>query len=74
MWSATTLPPARVQAVAPEIKSRFPAVPVIVVSGYSPGAFVSTLREAGVDEFLPLPVDEATLLSAVTAHLTLPAF
>jgi DNA-binding NarL/FixJ family response regulator len=61
----TSLPPAHIQSIVPDIKARHPHARIIVLSGYCPECFVADLKHKGIDKFLPLPYEEDALLKEV---------
>lgn len=48
-----------------ELRTRFPALPIIVVSGYVSRDFMAKWPELGVDEFLPKPFDMETIRATI---------
>jgi DNA-binding NarL/FixJ family response regulator len=69
----TSLPPARIQRIVPEIKTRYPRARIIVLSGYYSEDFVADLKKKGIDGFLPLPYEDDSLLQEVAGLLSTPA-
>jgi CheY-like chemotaxis protein len=65
----TSIPPADIPSIVPEIKARHPRGRIIVLSGYSSEDFVEDLKEKGIDRFLPLPFEEDELLGEVAGLL-----
>jgi DNA-binding NarL/FixJ family response regulator len=68
----TSIPPAHIPSIVPEIKARHPHGRIIVLSGYSFEGFVEDLKQKGIDEFLPLPFEEDALLGEVARLLANP--
>jgi DNA-binding NtrC family response regulator len=68
----TSIPPAHIPSIVPDIKARHPHGRIIVLSGYSSEDFVEDLKEKGIDGFLPLPFEEDTLLGEVAKLLSNP--
>ena len=68
----TSLTPARIQSIIPDIKARHTHARTIVLSGYCPEDFVMDLKHKGVDAFLPLPFEEDALLKEVAVQLSKP--
>jgi len=68
----TSIPPAHILSLVPDIKARHPHARIIVLSGYCPEDFVADLKQKGIDGFLPLPYEEDALLKEVTGLLSKP--
>ncbi len=68
----TSIPPAHIPSIVPEIKARHPHGRVIVLSGNSSEDFVDELKLKGIDGFLPLPFEEDALLGEVARLLSNP--
>ena len=48
-----------------ELRTRFPRLPIIVVSGYVSRDFMAKWPELGVDDFLPKPFDMDTIRTTI---------
>ena len=68
----TSLSPAHIRTVVPDIKIRDPHARIIVLSGYSANDFVADLKQNGIDGFLALPFEEGALLKEVAKILAKP--
>ncbi len=68
----TSISPAQIQRMVPEMKARYPDTRIIVLSGYCPDDFVTDLKQKGIDGFLLLPFKEDVLLKKVAALLPIP--
>jgi DNA-binding NtrC family response regulator len=68
----TSLTPATLTTIIPDIKACHQHARIIVLSGYYPGEFIAHLTQEGIDGFLQLPFDEATLLDEVALQLSKP--
>ena len=68
----TSLPPARIRMIVPDIRARYPQARIMVLSGYCPDDFVADLREKGIDQFLALPFKEDALIKEVAELLSKP--
>jgi DNA-binding NtrC family response regulator len=69
----TSIPPAHIPSIVPDIKARHPQGRIIVLSGCSSEGFVDDLKRKGMDEFIPLPFEEDALLGEVARLLSNPA-
>lgn len=49
-----------------------PALPIIMVTGYSESSLVAEARDAGVNEFLPKPISAKSLVSRIEAVINHP--
>lgn len=65
----TSLSCHQIQRIIPDIKSQYPGVRIIVLSGYFTEDWVVELRQKGIDEFFELPYDENALLRGVSGQL-----
>ncbi len=65
----TSLSPADIRNVIPDIRAGDPHARIIVLSGYSPDDFVADLKQDGIDCFLALPFEEGELLKEVARLL-----
>jgi len=68
----TCLPPARIRAIVPAIKARYPRIRIVVLSGHYPDDFVADLKQKGIDGFLTLPFKEDVLLKEVARQFSKP--
>ena len=60
-----SLSPPHIVAVVPEIRKRFPAIKIVVLSGYTESAFVAKLHNAGINAFFEMPFDSVDLIATV---------
>ncbi len=68
----TSLSPATLATIIPDIKACHRHARIIVLSGYYPDDFVADLTKKGIDGFLRLPFDQTTLLNEVAMQLSEP--
>lgn len=68
----TSIPPADIPSIVPDIKAQHPHGHIMVLSGYSSEDFVEDLKQKGMDRFLPLPFQEDALLGEVARLLSSP--
>jgi DNA-binding NtrC family response regulator len=68
----TSLTPAQIQGIVPDIRARHPHTRIIVLSGYCSDDFVADLRQKGIHGFLPLPFGQTALLEEVAGQLSMP--
>jgi len=57
------LTPVSITRLVPEIRSRFPLVKILVISGHAQLAYVNDLARKGADDFYALPFDWGDLVS-----------
>jgi response regulator RpfG family c-di-GMP phosphodiesterase len=56
-----------IQALIPEIKKKYPAIKIFVLSGFSTPEFIKNLKKEGIDDFLPMPFTLDNLVEKVTS-------
>lgn len=59
------LSPGQIQSLIPEVKTKYPAVKIIVLSGFNTPEFVRDLKEQGIDDFLSMPFSPDDLVEKV---------
>lgn len=69
----SSLPPAHLQSLIPDIRAQNPLARLLVLSGYCPEGFIADLKQKGMDGFLRLPYEEEALLKEVGRLLFPPA-
>lgn len=63
-----TLGPALIKEVVSGVRSAYPDLPIIVVSGAAEPGFIVDLVQRGADEVIPMPFEAGELITAVKRH------
>lgn len=63
-----TLVPDQIREVVSGVRSAYPRLAIIVVSGFAEPKFISDLAQRGADEFIAMPFDADQLITSVKRH------
>lgn len=63
-----TLVPEQIREVVSGVRSAYPGLGIIVVSGSAEAEFTSDLIQRGADEVIPMPFDADQLIASVRRH------
>jgi DNA-binding response OmpR family regulator len=63
-----SLVPDHIQEVVSGVRSAYPSLPILVVSGFTEPEFIVDLVQRGADEVIPMPFDPGQLIASVKWH------
>ena len=63
-----SLVPDQIQEVVSGVRSAYPALPILVVSGFREPEFITDLVQRGANEVIPMPFDAGQLIASVKWH------
>ena len=63
-----SLVPDHIREVVSGVRSAYPALPILVVSGFTEPEFITDLVQRGANEVIPMPFDAGQLIASVKWH------